>query len=63
MRAKLENRKDDTETSILTRLDIYEKETKPVIEYLDGLGKIIHVNAHQPIEDIYKETIDALKKH
>ncbi|MDD3263130.1 MAG: nucleoside monophosphate kinase [Candidatus Absconditabacteria bacterium] len=62
-RAKLEGRKDDTEKSISTRLDIYEKETKPVIEYLDGLGKIIHINAHQSIEDIYKETVESLKSH
>lgn len=62
-RSKIEHRVDDTETSIRTRLDIYEKETKPVIEYLDTLGKIIHINAHQSIEDIYKETTIALKKH
>lgn len=62
-RSKIEHRVDDTEISIRTRLDIYEKETKPVIEYLDTLGKIIHINAHQSIEDIYKETISALKKH
>lgn len=62
-RARIEWRKDDTEKSIRTRLDIYEKQTKPVIEYLDSLGKIIHINAHQSIEDIYKETITALKKH
>lgn len=62
-RAKIEQRKDDTEKSIRTRLDIYERETKPVIEYLDDLGKIIHINAHQSIEDIYKETLIALKSH
>ena len=62
-RAKIEHRKDDTEKSIRTRLDIYEKETKPVIEYLDALGKVVHINAHQSIESIYKETMDTLKKH
>lgn len=62
-RWKIEQRKDDTETSVRTRLDIYEKETKPVIEYLDGLGKIIHINANQSIENISKETIEALKMH
>ncbi|AHB41768.1 hypothetical protein P148_SR1C00001G0982 [candidate division SR1 bacterium RAAC1_SR1_1] len=62
-RGKIEQRKDDTETSVRTRLDIYEKETKPVIEYLDGLGKIIHINANQSIENISKETIEALKMH
>jgi len=62
-RSKLEWRKDDTETSVHTRLDIYERETKPVIEYLDSLGKIIYINANQSIEDIYKETLDKLKIH
>lgn len=62
-RAKIQQRKDDTEKSIRTRLDIYEKETKPVIEYLDGLGKIIHINANQSIENIHKETIDVLIKY
>jgi adenylate kinase len=62
-RAKTEWRKDDTEKSIRTRLDIYERETKPVVEYLDGLGKIIHINADQSIEDIYKETVEFLKSH
>ncbi len=63
MRSKIENRKDDTEKSITTRLDIYERETKPVIDYLDSLGKIIHINAHQSIEDIYNQTISALEQH
>lgn len=62
-RAKIEHRTDDTEKSVRTRLDIYEKETKPVIEYLDSLGKIVHINADQSIEDIYKETLATLKLH
>ena len=62
-RANLEHRVDDTEKAIRTRLDIYERETQPVIEYLDGLGKIIHINADQSIESIYQETIKALEQY
>ena len=62
-RASVEHRVDDTEKAIRTRLDIYENETQPVIEYLDGLGKIVHINADQSIEKIYQETIQVLSEH
>jgi adenylate kinase len=62
IRSKIENRKDDNEDSIRTRLDIYEKETKPVIDYLDSLSKVIHIDAHKSIDDIYKETLEKLEE-
>ncbi len=61
-RAEKEWRADDVERSIITRLDIYEKKTKPVIEYLDTIGKIIHIKANQTVEEIHKETISKLEK-
>jgi adenylate kinase len=62
-RAKMENRADDTEKSIRTRLDIYEKSTYPVVEYLDTIGKIIHIDASQSIEIVSEQTMQALKDH
>lgn len=61
-RAQLEWRTDDTEDAINVRLSIYEQETVPVINHLDSLGKIIHIDADQSIEKIYQDTLDALKK-
>ena len=61
-RAKLEWRKDDTVAWITKRIGIYEKETLPVINYFESIGKLITVNAEQSVEKIFKETIAKLKK-
>jgi adenylate kinase len=53
---------DDTKDAIERRLNIYEKETTPVIEYLDKVGKIIHIDADQSVEKIFEDTLVALKK-
>lgn len=55
IRAKKEWREDDNIESINKRIDIYEKETLPVINYLETMGKLIRINAERPIEDIYLE--------
>ena len=61
-RSAKEWRVDDTKKAIETRLSIYEKETQPVIDYLDSLWKIIHIDANQSIEKIFEDTIAALKQ-
>lgn len=61
-RAATEWRVDDTKDAIERRLNIYEKETTPVIEYLDKVGKIIHIDADQSVEKIFEDTLAALKK-
>ncbi len=61
-RAATEWRVDDTKDAIERRLNIYEKETTPVIEYLDKVGKIIHIDADQSVEKIFEDTLVALKK-
>ncbi len=61
-RAKKEWREDDTKEAIERRLSIYEKETTPVIEYLDKMDKIIRIDADQSVEKIFEDTLAALKK-
>lgn len=61
-RAAKEWREDDTKEAIERRLAIYEKETKPVIDHLDKMGKMIHIDADQSVEKIFDDTIAALKK-
>ncbi len=61
-RAAKEWRVDDTKEAIERRLGIYEKETKPVIDHLDKMGKMIHIDADQSVEKIFDDTIAALKK-
>lgn len=60
-RAVIENRSDDTPEAIHERLDIYEKDTLPVIEYYRKQGKMIDVNGVGEIQDIFKEIISKLE--
>ncbi len=62
-RAKKEWRVDDNVKSIETRLDIYEKETVPVIEYLRSKWKLIVVDANTNIESCFVELIEKLKEN
>lgn len=61
-RAKKEWRVDDNVKSIETRLDIYEKETVPVIEYFKSKGKLIVVDANTNIESCFAELMKKLKE-
>jgi adenylate kinase family enzyme len=43
-------------------LDIFEKETLPVIKYFEQIGKLIVVDADQPIDVVYKKFLEQLKE-
>lgn len=59
--ALLVTRSDDNAESIRTRIDIFYKETLPIIEKWRAKGKIISINAAGAIEDVAKELISKLK--
>ena len=61
-RSKKEWRKDDNMASILKRLDLFETETLPVIKYFEQMGKLIVVDADNPIDVVYKSFLEQLKK-
>jgi adenylate kinase family enzyme len=62
-RAKEQWRKDDTKKSITKRLNTFEKETLPVIEYFEKIDKLITIDADQDVNLIYKDLLKQLKKH
>lgn len=56
IRAQEQNREDDLNIETVNkRLDLFEHETLPVVEHLRSLGKLIVVNANQPIEAVFKD--------
>ena len=61
-RAELEGRADDTPDAIQQRFAIYEQETAPVVNYLDSIGKVIHINGDQSIETVASDIFAALKQ-
>jgi adenylate kinase len=62
-RAKEEQRSDDTPDAIRRRLDLYSRETEPVIEYYRSRhGNVVGIHAEAPIETVYNEIQQSLER-
>jgi adenylate kinase len=57
---RLIQRADDYPQAIKKRLSVYRRETKPVLDYFAKQGKLIKINGHQPIKNVFKEILKAL---
>lgn len=55
-------RDDDKEETVVKRLDVYESQTKPLIEYYANNGKLINIDANKERDDVYKDIKAALSK-
>lgn len=53
----LQTRVDDNPESIRTRLDIFEKETLPIIKEWNSKNKMISINASLPIKEVTREML------
>ncbi len=51
-RLLLRGRKDDTEDTIRTRLDIYKKTTEPLIQYFKDLSLLEYIDADRDLKNI-----------
>ena len=61
-RAALEGRADDTREVIAHRLEIYHRETEPIVEHYRMTGKLIPLHADRSIEQVWSEISDALQQ-
>lgn len=52
---KLIQRTDDNIESVLKRLEVYEDETKPLVEYYGKLNLIRYIDGNKPVNEVYKE--------
>lgn len=60
-RAHHEFRTDDTPEKISYRLDLYEKETKPVLKFMQGIGELHTIDGVGNIEEITERINKALE--
>jgi adenylate kinase len=61
-RAAAENRTDDTPDAIARRLELYDRETAPLVEYYRSTrGNVVGVHAHRSIEDVFREIRESLQ--
>ncbi len=55
-RAVEENRTDDTPEAIRTRLEIYDRETAPLVEYYRSTrGNVVGIHADKAVETVFAE--------
>jgi adenylate kinase len=60
-RAADEGRTDDTPDAIRKRLEIYERETAPLVEYYRSTrGNVVGIHADRPVDDVFAEIRIAL---
>lgn len=58
---ELYQRKDDVKENVIKRLDVYTKQTKPLIEYYTKRKVILNINGDQTIEKVREDIISGLR--
>jgi adenylate kinase len=54
-RAEIEGRADDNEETIRVRMEVYQSETAPLLEYYNSRGLLVKINGEQSIDDVTAE--------
>ena len=66
-RAAEEGRSDDTPDAIRRRLELYERETAPLVEYYRTTrGNVVGIHADRKIEEVFREieqSLDEVQRH
>ncbi len=60
--SELYQRDDDKVETVKNRIQVYRKQTAPLIEYYREVGKLVEINGAQPIEKVTAELVKALEK-
>ncbi len=55
-RAQIESRPDDTLEVMKRRIELFEQNTIPVLDYFEKQGRLITINADDSVENVWKET-------
>jgi adenylate kinase len=59
-RAQVEGRADDTPEVVKHRLELYHRETEPLVEHYRATGKLVGIHADRPIPEVFSEIQQAL---
>jgi adenylate kinase len=57
-----ERRADDTPETLKNRLEVYHRQTAPILPYYDGKGLLTKVDGMQPIDDVTDQIVAHLPK-
>jgi adenylate kinase len=62
-RAGREGRSDDTEMGITHRFEVFEAETRPLLDFYAGRGLLIGINGEQPVQEVFTDIVEAIESH
>lgn len=57
---ELYQRSDDTEATVANRLDVYEQQTAPLVEYYENKGLLLNIAGDEKVETVTKNILKAL---
>lgn len=60
---KVVQRSDDTEEAVMRRLELYEEETVPIIDFYRRLGKLEVVDGEGDGDDVFKRLVTTVERH
>ena len=58
---ELVQREDDKPETVTKRLEVYERQTAPLIDYYRGTGILTEVNALAPVDEVTRELVSKLE--
>lgn len=59
---ELYQREDDKEETVKNRLEVYAKQTKPLVDYYENRGFYKRINGNQDVEKVYEDIVSALEE-
>jgi adenylate kinase len=59
-RAELEGRTDDTPEAIEKRIDLYHRETEPLVSHYRLAGNLVGLHGDRPEDEVFTEIQEAL---
>jgi adenylate kinase len=60
---KVVQRSDDTEEAVMRRLELYEQETVPIIDFYRQLGKLEVVDGEGDGDEVFKRLVGTIEHH
>ena len=61
-RAEIEGRADDNEETIRTRMNVYEEQTKPLLDFYGRKGLVVDVDGRQAIDDVQNDLVEVIEE-
>jgi len=61
-RAEIEGRADDNEATIRNRMQVYENQTEPLLDYYRQRNLLVEINGEQSIELVQDDLLKAVRK-